>query len=76
MTSIVTPGEGASSSTTPVSSLATGGSLTDVILTVTTAVVVKVGDAVLVKGVLSTNRDFGLGYKYDLIIEDAQVTVE
>jgi len=45
-------------------------------LTVTTAAVVKVGDAVLVKGVLSTNRDFGLGYKYDLIIEDAQVTVE
>jgi hypothetical protein len=45
-------------------------------LTVTTAALAKVGDTVLVKGVLSTNRDFGLGYKYDLIIEDAQVTVE
>ena len=45
-------------------------------LTVTTATVAKVGDTVLVKGALSTNKDFGLGYKYDLIIEDAQVTVE
>jgi hypothetical protein len=45
-------------------------------LTVTTAAAAKVGDTVLVKGALSTNKDFGLGYKYDLIIEDARVTVE
>ncbi len=45
-------------------------------LTVTSAAAAKVGDTVLVKGALSTNKDFGLGYKYDLIIEDAQVTVE
>ncbi len=45
-------------------------------LTITTAASAKVGDTVLVKGVLSANKDFGLGYKYDIIIEDAQVTVE
>src|SRR5690606_31037926 len=42
-------------------------------LTITTAASAKVGDTVLVKGVLSANKDFGLGYKYDIIIEDAQV---
>jgi hypothetical protein len=45
-------------------------------LTITTAASAKVGDTVLVKGVLTTNKDFGLGYKYDVMIEDAQVTVE
>jgi len=45
-------------------------------LTVTTAAVTKVGDTVLVTGNISTNRDFGGGYKYSLIIEDANVTVE
>jgi membrane protein implicated in regulation of membrane protease activity len=45
-------------------------------LTITTAVSAKVGDTVLIKGVLTTNKDFGVGYKYDVIIEDAQVTVE
>jgi hypothetical protein len=45
-------------------------------LTITTAASAKVGDTVLVKGVLTTNKDFGLGYQYDIIIEDAMVTVE
>jgi hypothetical protein len=45
-------------------------------LTITTSASAKVGDTVLVKGVLTTNKDFGLGYKYDIILEDAQVTVE
>jgi hypothetical protein len=45
-------------------------------LTVTTATKVKVGDLVLVTGVLKTDRDFGGGYKYSLIVEDANVTVE
>lgn len=45
-------------------------------LTVTTQARVKVGDLVLVSGVLATNRDFGSGYKYPLIVEDATVTVE
>ncbi len=45
-------------------------------LTVTTAAVADVGSTVLVHGTLTANKDFGYGYKYDLIIEDAQVTVE
>lgn len=45
-------------------------------LTVTTGTTVKVGDLVLVSGVVSVDRDFGYGYSYDVIIEDARVTVE
>jgi len=45
-------------------------------LTVTTGAVVKVGDLVLVHGVVSVDRDFGFGYSYEVIIEDAEVTVE
>lgn len=44
-------------------------------LTVTTAATVKVGDLVLVTGKLGLDRDFGSGYKYPLIIEDASVVV-
>lgn len=45
-------------------------------LTVTTASKTKVGDIVLVVGKVSLDRDFGGGYQYSLIIEDAKVTVE
>jgi hypothetical protein len=45
-------------------------------LTVTTSANTKVGDTVLVAGVLSANKDFGSGYKYALIVQDAKVTVE
>jgi len=45
-------------------------------LTVTTSATAAVGDIVLVKGVLSLNKDFGFGYKYSAIIEDATITVE
>ncbi len=45
-------------------------------LTVTTTAQTNVGDTVLVTGTVSANRDFGSGYKYGLIIEDANVTVE
>ena len=45
-------------------------------LTVTTNTIVKVGDLVLVNGVVSVDRDFGFGYSYDVILEDAKVTVE
>lgn len=45
-------------------------------LVVTTDAIVAKGDTVLVKGALTTNKDFGFGYKYDVIIEGAQVTVE
>ncbi len=45
-------------------------------LTVTTLTAAKVGDLVLVTGRLATDRDFGGGYKYGLIVEDATVVVE
>ncbi len=45
-------------------------------LTVTTAAAAKVGDLVLVTGVLATDRDFGGGYNYAVIVEDATVVVE
>jgi hypothetical protein len=45
-------------------------------LTVTTDVMVKVGDLVLISGVVSIDRDFGFGYKYDAILEDAEVIIE
>jgi len=45
-------------------------------ITVTTSSTAKVGDTVLISGVVSTDKDFGYGYKYALLIEDAQVTVE
>lgn len=45
-------------------------------LTVTTSAKVKVGDLVVVTGRLSVDRDFGSGYKYGLIVEDATVVVE
>ena len=42
-------------------------------LTVTTQDVVKVGDQVTVTGVVTVNRDFGAGYSYPLIVEEATV---
>ncbi len=45
-------------------------------LTVTSDVITKVGDTVLVTGVVHLDKDFGFGYKYGTIIEDAKVSVE
>jgi hypothetical protein len=45
-------------------------------LTVTTAATAAVGDTVVVRGKLSADKDFGFGYKYDLLVEDAKVAVE
>jgi len=45
-------------------------------LTVTTLDEVKVGDTVLVTGKITLKKDFGMGYKYDLIIEDGKIAVE
>jgi hypothetical protein len=45
-------------------------------LTVTTSAMVKKGDTVIISGVLVVDKDFGYGYAYDVIIEDAEVTVE
>ena len=43
-------------------------------LTVTTQELVKVGDVILVKGKLTTNKDLGSGYFYPAIIEDAIIS--
>jgi hypothetical protein len=45
-------------------------------LTVTTKAEVDVGDLILVTGTLSLNKDFGAGYVYPLIVEQASVTIE
>jgi hypothetical protein len=45
-------------------------------LTVSTSATAAVGNTVLVRGKLVTDRDLGAGYHYDVIIEDGTVTVE
>ena len=45
-------------------------------LTVTSQTKAKVGDTVLIEGVVTLEKDLGAGYKYDVIIEDARVKVE
>lgn len=41
-------------------------------LVVTTKDVVKAGDVVTFEGTIATDKDFGYGYKYDVIMEDAK----
>lgn len=36
----------------------------------------NVGDTVLVAGAVVLNKDYGMGYRYDVIIEDATVKIE
>ena len=36
----------------------------------------QIGDLVLVKGTAAIDKDFGAGYSYALIVEEATVTVE
>lgn len=43
-------------------------------LAVTTTDVVAVGDVVTVQGPVRTDKDFGAGYTYGVIVEDAKVT--
>jgi hypothetical protein len=45
-------------------------------LTVTTADGAAVGDVVVVRGVAHVDRDFGAGYAYPVVLEDAKVTRE
>ena len=45
-------------------------------LTVTTTAMAEVGDLVLVSGKVSVDRDFGYGYRYEVLLEDAEITVE
>jgi hypothetical protein len=43
-------------------------------VTVTTADEVAVGDVVVVKGVVRVDKDFGAGYAYPVIVEDAKLS--
>jgi hypothetical protein len=45
-------------------------------LTVTTDANVKTGQVVTIRGVLTVDKDFGMGYRYDVIVQKAQVTKE
>ena len=45
-------------------------------LTVSTSATAAVGNTVVVRGKLGTDKDLGFGYHYDIIIEDGTVTVE
>ena len=51
-------------------------SSTDKDLTITCQAEVKLGDVILAEGTIAIDRDFGYGYVYDIILEDAKVTVE
>ena len=48
----------------------------DLTVTTTSTPRAKVGDTVLVTGVVSTNKDLGMGYKYEVMIEDGEVKIE
>ena len=43
-------------------------------LTATTMDAAAVGDKVVVTGVLTVEKDFGAGYKYEVILEEATIT--
>ena len=42
-------------------------------LTITSADVAEVNDEITVKGKITLNKDFGYGYSYEVIMEDAQI---
>jgi len=45
----------------------------DLLVTTTTTTTAKVGDVVTVTGVVHTDKDFGSGYSYKVLIEDAKL---
>jgi len=45
-------------------------------LTVTTQAMAQVGDTIVISGVLATDKDFGYGYAYAVLVEDAEVAAE
>ena len=45
-------------------------------LTVTSAELAQVGKVVLVTGTVVVNRDFGFGYEYEVMLEDAKLTAQ
>jgi hypothetical protein len=53
-----------------------GGEGTNDLTVTTVGTVPNVGDTVLLTGTVALNKDFGMGYSYDVIVEDADVMVE
>ena len=49
------------------------GSAADFDLTITTVEKVKVDDVVTFEGTISLSKDFGAGYFYEVIMEDAKL---
>jgi hypothetical protein len=45
-------------------------------ITVTTNQNAKIGDTIIATGVMATNKDFGGGYSYEVILEEAALKVE
>ena len=45
-------------------------------LTITTDETAELGATVLVRGTVTLNKDFGHGYRYEVLIEDATITTE
>ena len=45
-------------------------------LTITSTAKVNIGDTIIVKGEVTLEKDFGAGYKYEVIIENASVTID
>jgi hypothetical protein len=45
-------------------------------LIVTTHGIAEVGSTVVVRGAVATEKDFGHGHKYDVLVEDTSVAVE
>ena len=45
-------------------------------MTITTPATTAVGEVILVEGTLAVDKDFGAGYRYDALVENATVTHE
>jgi hypothetical protein len=52
------------------------GNKDDFDLLITSTDVVKIGDIIVIEGVVAINKDFGSGYTYAVLVENAKVTVE
>ena len=48
----------------------------DLTVTTTSASLPDVGDTVLVSGTVALDQDFGMGYQYAVILQDAEITLE
>ena len=48
----------------------------DLTVTTTSASLPDVGDTVLVSGTVALDQDFGMGYQYAVILQDADITLE